>query len=512
MKKTVRLPLLFCLLFSSSFHFSQAANDLAALLPRGSNDGVLGTWCDRSGPMAGTSPLRITDFCDLSIVSSYELEDPSLVFGEIVFAYHPMEVVHPINCGSNAQGGQLNPNPQGGVAPYSFLWSTGETTASISDLADGSYTVTVSDFGGDQQAEKTYYVGMTAGPDLVIDCFPDYPQIGLDHSLAGIEIIRYTCQSDSILYPAGACRTGDFIGRSAHWKSFDLANDYGVNTEVTIAGVEVFLQSIPNTTVASSIPIKASLYIASTPNLDDSGLQLIALDSIETTVPSIPQLSPYYLPLSASSLSPNDILAVKIETLTDASAGHIFGLGASSIPAPRPTYYTSLDCGVISPIAMPDAGFNDYVAMTILGNNNPPSGLFYQWDGPVSDPFSPTPLALGAGVTVYTVTITDAACGITVVDEVSVTCETESTRNQESLSFDLFPNPNEGIFQIRNKGENRKVDLLVFDLRGHLLRQEQRRMGNGDRAEMDFLNLPKGLYFIHLKTGGSTELLRLVIH
>lgn len=40
----------------------------------------------------------------------------------------------------------------GGVAPYSYLWSTGETTATISNLCAGTYNVTVSDSQGCESA------------------------------------------------------------------------------------------------------------------------------------------------------------------------------------------------------------------------------------------------------------------------------------------------------------------------------------------------------------------------
>ncbi len=40
--------------------------------------------------------------------------------------------------------------PSGGTAPYTFLWSNGETTAQITGLEEGTYTVTVTDISGCQ--------------------------------------------------------------------------------------------------------------------------------------------------------------------------------------------------------------------------------------------------------------------------------------------------------------------------------------------------------------------------
>ncbi len=49
----------------------------------------------------------------------------------------------PSNAAGTA-GGSATATPSGSVAPYSFIWSTGSTAASINNLAAGTYTVTVS--------------------------------------------------------------------------------------------------------------------------------------------------------------------------------------------------------------------------------------------------------------------------------------------------------------------------------------------------------------------------------
>lgn len=48
----------------------------------------------------------------------------------------------------NGNDGEASVTPSGGTLPYSFLWSTGDTTSLISGLTSGSYTVTSTDGNG----------------------------------------------------------------------------------------------------------------------------------------------------------------------------------------------------------------------------------------------------------------------------------------------------------------------------------------------------------------------------
>lgn len=50
--------------------------------------------------------------------------------------------------GSNTTDGTATANPTGGTSPYTYNWSTGETTSSLSNLAPGAYRVTVTDANG----------------------------------------------------------------------------------------------------------------------------------------------------------------------------------------------------------------------------------------------------------------------------------------------------------------------------------------------------------------------------
>ena len=54
----------------------------------------------------------------------------------------------PLEPGCSLSNGEVSTQVVGGVPPFSYLWSTGETTASISGVPEGTYSVTVTDNSG----------------------------------------------------------------------------------------------------------------------------------------------------------------------------------------------------------------------------------------------------------------------------------------------------------------------------------------------------------------------------
>ncbi len=60
---------------------------------------------------------------------------------------------------NNANDGTATSNPTGGISPYNYVWSTGDTTQTITGLAPGSYTVTVTDTNGCTSIESVIVAG-----------------------------------------------------------------------------------------------------------------------------------------------------------------------------------------------------------------------------------------------------------------------------------------------------------------------------------------------------------------
>ena len=64
--------------------------------------------------------------------------------------------------------GAIDINPGGGVPPYSYLWSTGDTIQDIDSLVFGNYTIQITDTNGCIE-EQTYLVGQPATPVAIAD-------------------------------------------------------------------------------------------------------------------------------------------------------------------------------------------------------------------------------------------------------------------------------------------------------------------------------------------------------
>jgi gliding motility-associated-like protein len=89
---------------------------------------------------AGNYPFTITDVNGCATTSTISISQPTaLVFNSAASANS--------TC-NGACNGSASASLSGGVSPYSFQWSSGQTSASINGLCAGSYSLTVTDNNG----------------------------------------------------------------------------------------------------------------------------------------------------------------------------------------------------------------------------------------------------------------------------------------------------------------------------------------------------------------------------
>jgi hypothetical protein len=70
------------------------------------------------------------------------------------------------NCG--APTGSATVFPFGGTPPYSWVWSTGSTAATIFNLNAGTYTVTITDSAGCIKVDSAVIIN-SGGPLVTLD-------------------------------------------------------------------------------------------------------------------------------------------------------------------------------------------------------------------------------------------------------------------------------------------------------------------------------------------------------
>ncbi|MEL6924073.1 MAG: hypothetical protein AAFO94_08500, partial [Bacteroidota bacterium] len=117
-----------------------------------------------NGLAAGSYGVTVTDFNGCTTERTVTINEPDPVSVEVEVLDDPNDPNNP-NDPCTGSIGQATAMPAGGTAPYSFLWSTGATTETVTGLAPGDYVVTVTDAFG-CTAEKS--IQITSFPALMI--------------------------------------------------------------------------------------------------------------------------------------------------------------------------------------------------------------------------------------------------------------------------------------------------------------------------------------------------------
>jgi hypothetical protein len=117
------------------------------------------TTASASDLLPGFYSVSITDSANCVVAVSFTLLQPDTLLAN---------VSNTQSSGPTTNNGTATANPTGGSGSYTYSWSTGASTASISNLAGGTYTVTVTDTKGCIAVQNTV---ITVGHCGVINSF-----------------------------------------------------------------------------------------------------------------------------------------------------------------------------------------------------------------------------------------------------------------------------------------------------------------------------------------------------
>ncbi len=87
----------------------------------------------------GTYSLTITDNNGCSVDTTFSLKEPTMLAGSTIISDESLP---------GANDGSIDLSVEGGTSPYSYHWSSGDTTEDLSGITGGIYEVTVTDLLG----------------------------------------------------------------------------------------------------------------------------------------------------------------------------------------------------------------------------------------------------------------------------------------------------------------------------------------------------------------------------
>ncbi|MDX2002124.1 MAG: Ig-like domain-containing protein [Chitinophagales bacterium] len=179
-----------------------------------------------SGFAAGLYQATITDAAGCSTIES-------VVIGNIGGPAITIDSIADITC-ANSSTGSISISVAGGTAPYTYAWSNGGQTASISGLISGPYAVTVTDANG-CVAVADASVG-TATEILVV---ADMDSVGCNGAANGAIDLTVSGGAGgyTFAWSGSAATTEDLSGLSAGQYSVTVtdANGCSVSTPVVVA-------------------------------------------------------------------------------------------------------------------------------------------------------------------------------------------------------------------------------------------------------------------------------------
>ena len=380
----------------------------------------------------------------------------------------------PADC--NVLNGTASVTPTG-TAPYTYSWSNGETTASISNLASGQYSVTVTDANGCSITE-TVMVGNTGAA----------PMIALDN-------VGWTGCAEDGSGQINLTVTGGSPGYTYAWSSGqtteDLSGLQAGNYQLTVTDALgcISTQSVD----ISAPPTLSSQVLIQTNNLcpgDNNG-------SISTTITG--GVAPYLI-------SWNTAPPVSEETINNLPAGEYTMMVTDDIGCVKLLNTTITEPPALG-IQFKDSSETAVEAMdgsieAVASGGTPP--YTYAWSNGESMAFIDS-----LSTATYSLTITDANnCVFTDSVQlgqwaVGIENEFEAAISQLNIS----PNPSNGLFTLDLEVNKRQaLKLEILNLQGKVLFAKSFPQSLKLREEIRLDRLSSGLYFVRISSPlGSTS-------
>ncbi|MFN6038497.1 MAG: choice-of-anchor I family protein [Bacteroidota bacterium] len=352
-----------------------------------------------------------------------------------------------------------------------YLWSSGDTTQSISATVNGNYFVTVTDSNGCSKSSSTQTV--------LVNLLP----------IANITSVGSTtfCQGDSVQLNASNA-TSYLWSNGATTQNIKVTN--GGNYSVTITdGNGCSASSAVQNVIVNSLPLvtvnSATLCIGDTAQLTASGANTYLWNTgVNTPSVSIVGSSPFV------SFT---VTGLDINGCSNSAIASVITNALPSVNATSNAQGDSICSG------------NSIVL-------NGSGALNYVWTGGIQNGVAFSPVSTQT----YTLTGTDVN-GCKNTDLITVTvnaCLGLSTSVQDAL-INVFPNPANDMINVSMSGLNEKTQVVMMNAVGQIVLTEKSGLTTSEKEtiQFDVQELSNGVYFMNVFTeSGNKKTVRVVIN
>ncbi|MFT5164967.1 MAG: ELWxxDGT repeat protein [Saprospiraceae bacterium] len=462
-----------------------------------------------SGLAAGNYTVTITDDFSCSVTESFTVGQPDSITLEYM-------IQRPSCIGDG--DGSVTPIPLGGTAPYSFEYSDGSA-----DLSAGTYSITVTDANNCVQTDSF----TIAEPTLIeisiavtdISCFGE-----------GNGSVITTAVGGSGGYTFEYNNGSDDLQAGTYMVSATDSNGCMMVDSFSIIEPELLTTAVTATDISCAGAMDGMVVVAAAggtmPYSFDAtgGLENLAGGTYFVTTTdangclltdTFTIIEPLPLDISFAILSPISCFGASDGSVTVTLTG-------GTEPYTYDSLYTDLSAGPFN-IAYDDA--NGCGGVIIFALNQPPQIILvadstdatgdeadgtaivmasggvepytYDWN---TEPVQNTPTATELLAGDYEVTVTDAD-GCTSVLTVTVNMFVNTNELDESLRFDLYPNPaNEQVILDLTFLQLHQVDLKIYDSLGRLVYKKDLGAVQKEQIDLDVSAFGQGIYWVQLYT------------
>lgn len=364
--------------------------------------------------------------------------------------------------------GTATQTASGGTAPYTYLWSNGGNTATISGLSAGTYVGTVTCTNG---CTATVTATITEPAAIVpsvtfvnVLCFGD---------ASGSIDLNVTGGTGPFTYDwnSGTYTTQDLSGLTAGTYIGVLTDANGCSQSGTVVLTQ------PSSAVTSTVTTMTN---PTTCGGTDGGIDITVNGG-----------TPGYTYMWSPAATTEDLVGVSAGTYSCTildQNGCSTTIANTTLTGPTPpTVALSI---VSDTVCLADGAFT-------IGGESPSGGTF---SGPGVTAGTFDPFTAGVGTHGITYTYTDAnSCTGTAVDSIYVDICLGTQLPALSSTFTVYPNPNNGTFTLQLNTVS-AADVLVYDAQGKLISTQKVQSSNEQITIGE-----SGMYMITVITGDGVQ-------